>query len=130
MSTRHPSNEELVMKQESPFSLNPRVSVLRHNNAVYMFDPVTRTCASLNDAMLTILTNPSKANSLDDCRNTDSRNLPAVFEKLHSLGILIRPEDACNIEPPNCSHDFSSSLNRLHIFVTNKCNLRCVYCYA
>jgi uncharacterized protein len=105
------------MARESALTLNPRVSILEHGSGLYLFDPVTRSCASLNHAMLALLRDPAAV----DPRG----NLPAVVGRLRSLGILIGPEAS-----PALPFDGFGPPSRLHIFVTSKCNLRCAYCYA
>jgi uncharacterized protein len=117
------------MTPESRLTLNPRVSVFRHNGGVYLFDPATRTYASMNEAMLAFVTKPDDANSFDELSDNDRKGLTDVAEQLHRVGILIAPEsadknDRCGIP------DRSGSMTHLAIFVTTKCNLRCAYCYA
>jgi hypothetical protein len=46
------------MTPELRLILNPRVSVFRHNGGIYLFDPATRTYASMNEAMLAFVTKP------------------------------------------------------------------------
>ncbi|MBU3967157.1 MAG: radical SAM protein [Euryarchaeota archaeon] len=117
------------MTSELRLILNPRVSVFRHNGGVYLFDPATRTYASMNEATLAFVTKPNDANSFDELSDNDRKGLTDVAEQLHRVGILIAPESAekrgrCDIP------DRSGSITHLAIFVTTKCNLRCAYCYA
>lgn len=115
--------------QGSQLTLNPRVSVLRHNGGIYLFDPVTRTCASLNDAMLAFITKPNDVASLKKLFCKDHNGLMDVTKHLCELGILIAPKDAEH----DVSHSMpnnSDSMMNLAVFVTTKCNLRCTYCYA
>lgn len=117
------------MTPESRRTLNPRVSVFRHNGSVYLFDPATRTYASMNEAMLAFVTKPGNANSFDELSDDDRKGLSDVAEQLHRVGILIAPESADKSD--RCSEsEGSSSVTHLTIFVTTKCNLRCAYCYA
>jgi uncharacterized protein len=117
------------MTQESGFTLNPRVSVFRHNGGIYLFDPATRTYASMNEAMRAFVSTPNGANSLGGLSDTERNELMNVADHLRELGILIELADAGEsdrrIDPTG-----SVSMTRLVIFVTAKCNLRCTYCYA
>ena len=115
--------------QGSQLTLNPRVSVLRHNGGIYLFDPITRTCASLNDAMLAFITKPNNVASLKKPFCKDLNGLMDVTKHLCELGILIAPEDAEH-NVSHCMPNNSDSMMNLAIFVTTKCNLRCTYCYA
>jgi uncharacterized protein len=117
------------MAPESRLTLNPRVSVFRYNGSVYLFDPATRTYASMNEAMLAFVTKPDDANSFDELSDNDRKGLTDVAEQLQRVGILIA------LESTDKSNRFgesegSVSMTRLAIFVTTKCNLRCAYCYA
>jgi uncharacterized protein len=117
------------MTPESKIILNPRVSVFRHNGGIYLFDPATRTYASMNEAMLAFVTKPDNANSFDELSDNDHKGLSDVAEQLHRLGILIAPESADKND--RCGMpERSGSMIHLAIFVTTKCNLRCAYCYA
>lgn len=117
------------MTSESRLALNPRVSVFRLNDGVYLFDPTTRTYASMNEAMLTLVTKPDNANSFDKLSDNDCKGLTGLTGQLHRLGILITPESA-NKNDQCGMPDRSSPMTHLAIFVTTKCNLRCTYCYA
>lgn len=118
-----------TIKWISRFTLNPRVSVFTHKGCSYLFDPATRTYASMNEAMLTLVKEPVNANSFDELSDIDCKGFSAVAEQLHRLGILITPGSADKID--RCSiQNRSGSMTHLAIFVTTKCNLRCVYCYA
>ena len=117
------------MIQESRLTLNPRVSVLRHNGGVYLSDPATRTYASMNEAMLAFVTKPDDANSSDELSDNDCKGLTDVVEQLCKLGILITPETANQDDKRSISDDPGSMIN-LALFITTKCNLRCAYCYA
>jgi uncharacterized protein len=114
---------------KSKLTLNPRVSVFRHNNGIYLFDPITRTCASMNETMLSIVTKLDNADSLDELSNKGHKRLTKVIEQLHKLGILIEPETVSKVDGSE-TFDRRSSATNLAIFVTTKCNLRCIYCYA
>ena len=109
--------------------LNPRASVFRHNGGIYLFDPATRTCASMNEEMLVFITRPDGASVLDKLSNRDRKGLMDVADQLRKLGILIKPKTANNGDR-RIVPDSSASTTRLVIFVTTKCNLRCAYCYA
>lgn len=117
------------MTPESRFTLNPRVSIFRHNGGIYLFDPATRTYASMNEAMLAFVTKPDNANSLIELSDNDRKGLTDVAEHMRKLGILIEPETA-NKTARRTLPDSSGPMNHLAIFVTTKCNLRCAYCYA
>lgn len=117
------------MNPESRLTLNPRVSVFRHNGGVYLFDPVTRTCASMNEAMLAFVTKPEDADSFDRFSGRDRKGLMNVTKQLHKLGILIEQGATAKDGERNPPDRFSSEMY-LAIFVTTKCNLRCAYCYA
>lgn len=117
------------MAPESRLTLNPRVSVFRQNGGVYLFDPATRTYASMNEAMLAFITKPDDASSFDELSDNDRKGLTDVAGQLQRVGILIAPESADKSE--RCGMpDRSGSMTHLAIFVTTKCNLRCAYCYA
>lgn len=124
-----PTGKAGRMVSESRLALNPRVSVFRHNGGVYLFDPATRTCASMNEAMLPFITEPSNAGSLGGLRHNDHKELTGIITQLRRLGVLLEPETAAKSEKaavPDCS----AAMTHLAIFVTTKCNLRCAYCYA
>jgi uncharacterized protein len=117
------------MGLESRLTLNPRASVFRHNGGIYLFDPATRTYASMNEVMLTFVTKPDDVNSFDELSDDDRKGLADVAEQLRSLGILIEPETADKSDRQTVP-DSAGSMTQLAIFVTTKCNLRCAYCYA
>jgi uncharacterized protein len=119
----------LPMVQTSWLALNPRVSVLRHNGGIYLFDPVTRTCASLNEAMLAFLKKPGDVGSFGELRGEDRKRLSEVIQHLGRLGILQVPESEVPDNRISVPKE-PAATTRLHIFVTTKCNLRCAYCYA
>ncbi|MDJ0450946.1 MULTISPECIES: radical SAM protein [Methylocystis] len=117
------------MGQASRLTLNPRVSVFKHNDGIYLFDPATRTCASMNEGMLAFLKNQEDADPFEELPDKDCNRLSGIAEKLRGLGILIELKDANKIQRPSAP-DNSGSTTHLAIFVTTKCNLRCAYCYA
>jgi len=117
------------MTPESRLTLNPRVSIFRHNGGIYLFDPVTRTYASLNEAMLAFITKPDDANSFDALSDNARKELTDVAEKLHKIGILIAPNSVSKSKKNGMPDRFDTTTH-LTIFVTTKCNLRCAYCYA
>jgi len=117
------------MSSGSRLTLNPQASVFRHNGGVYLFDPATRTCASMNEAMLAFITQPDNAGFLEKLSNQDRKGLAAVTGQLRKLGILMEPETA-NQSDRRTVPDSSASMTHLAIFVTTKCNLWCAYCYA
>ena len=117
------------MGLENRLVLNPQVSVFRHNGGVYLFDPATRTCASMNDTMLAFIAKPDDTGFLEKLSERDRNGLADVAQRLCKLGILIEPEIA-NKEDRKTVPRGSASTNHLAIFVTTKCNLRCAYCYA
>jgi len=109
--------------------LNQQVSVFRHKGGVYLFDPATRTCASMNEAMLAYVTKHDDVGSHDELPDEDGNGVTDVIEQLRRLGILIESKDACRTYRHNMPEELGLITN-LTIFVTTKCNLRCVYCYA
>jgi len=113
----------------SRLTLNARVSLFRHNGGVYLFDPASRTYASMNEAMLALVTNPDGVNSLERLSGEDRKGLGDVAAQLRGLGILVEPEAAGTGDWP-VAPESASSVTHLAIFVTTKCNLRCAYCYA
>jgi uncharacterized protein len=110
-------------------TLNPRASVFRHNDGVYLFDPITLTCASMNEAMFSFISGPDDAGFLDKLSSRELNELRNVAERLHRLGILIGPETVEKSDRPGIDNG-TASINHLAIFVTSKCNLKCAYCYA
>jgi uncharacterized protein len=106
------------MELESRLILNPQVSLFRQNGGVYAFHPLTRTCISMNEAMLAWLQQPDAVGV---------RESPAD-EQLRKLGILIEPR-ASQVQP-RPAPAVKAPAHQLAIFVTSKCNLRCAYCYA
>lgn len=103
------------MELERGLSLSPDVAVYRLKGGIYAFHPPTRTCISMNEAMLDWLEHP------------DAGSRTAA--ELYRLGILVAPRTGQDASPrsaplkpppPTC----------LAIFVTTRCNLRCAYCYA
>ncbi len=108
--------------------LNPRVSVFSHEGGLYLYDPATRTCASINETMLAFVGDLDAAQPLGEAADRPVQGPTQVVEQLRKLGILIVPEVA------NCDRhttvDGPGSMTNLAIFVTTKCNLRCAYCYA
>jgi len=107
------------------FILNPRVSILKHNGGIYLVDSKTRTYASINEAMMGFILKPDSSNFLND---EELKKVKNAIEYLRQIGILIAPGGSVRAEVP-VKEDISN-ITRLHVFVTNKCNLRCVYCYA
>ncbi|MGO8758433.1 MAG: radical SAM protein [Terracidiphilus sp.] len=106
---------------------NPRVSVFRQDGSIYLYDPVSRTCASMNSSMLAWLEGFPESNP-----DLEAQSIPAeiteLVARLRRLGILIPPEASAG-ERQTAADDFRP-LSYLTIFVTTKCNLRCAYCYA
>ncbi len=117
------------MASESRLALNPRVSVFRHKGGVYLFDPATRTCASINEAMLAFITEPGNAGSLDGLCDNDHKELTGIITQLRRLGVLLEPETVDKSKRAAVP-DHPAAMTHLAIFVTTKCNLRCAYCYA
>jgi len=117
------------MTPESRLTLNPRVSVFRNNGGVYLFDPATRTCASMNEEMMAFVTNPGNVDSFDKLSGTNHKGLINVTKQLRKLGILIE-QGATAKDGERITPDCSGSEMSLAIFVTSKCNLRCAYCYG
>jgi uncharacterized protein len=115
------------MASESRLMLNPEVSVFGHREGVYLFDPATRTYASMNEAMLQFITRPD--DSLDELSDEERLGLTHLTKHLHRLGILIEP-GAVNTTKTSALPDAPGATTTLGIFVTTKCNLRCAYCYA
>lgn len=116
------------MALKSKFMLNPRVSVFNHKGGMYLFDPSTRTYASINETLLSFITKPDNCNSFDEVTDNDYNRLKDVIEQLFKLSILILPESTNKSDVNITTH--SNSMTHLTIFVTTKCNLRCGYCYA
>ena len=116
------------MTSKSNFTLNPRASVFSYKGGNYLFDPATRTYASINETLMSLITKPDNANSFDEVSDNDYKDLQDVTGQLHKLGILILPESLNNRD--GNSSEQTDSVNHLTIFVTTKCNLKCAYCYA
>lgn len=117
------------MEPASRLILNPRVTSFRENDSVYLFDPVTRTCASMNEAMMAYIAEPEKDSLLAAMPEKARADLIGVTESLRDRGILMDWNDAGKDTGPGDAAD-TVGLTRLVIFVTSKCNLRCAYCYA
>lgn len=111
------------------FILNPRVSVFSQEGGNYLFDPVSRTYASINDTLLSFITKPDNADLFNQLSGNDQKDLRDVTKRLYQLGILIQPEFAGRSDIYDHS-GHSDSMTHLTLFVTTKCNLRCAYCYA
>ncbi|MCX6245750.1 MAG: radical SAM protein [Bacteroidetes bacterium] len=124
-----PMNHDRIKNCVANLTLNPRASVFRHNGGFYLFDPATRTYASMNEPMLAFITNPDDTNLFDEISNNECKKIEDVVNHLYRIGILISPESADKIDM--CSEFESHSLTtQLVLFVTTKCNLQCTYCYA
>jgi uncharacterized protein len=117
------------MEPVNRLRLNPQVTTFRENGSVYLFDPATRTCASMNEAMMTFIAQPDKASLLAGMPDKARKELMRVTDSLRERGILMDPIEAGEGAERRQPED-SASLTRLVIFVTTKCNLRCSYCYA
>jgi len=76
------------------FILNPRVSVFSQEGGNYLFDPVSRTYASINDTLLSFITKPDNADLFNQLSGNDQKDLRDVTKRLYQLGILIQPEFA------------------------------------
>ncbi len=111
------------------FELNPRVSIFRHKGGIYLFDPYSRSCASMSEEMLGVLEQLQNSSDFLADFNLVSEGMTNVVAHLRKYGILIDPEDVRMKEWPGKSLR-KASMNRLVIFVTTNCNLRCIYCYA
>ncbi|HEY6873774.1 MAG TPA: radical SAM protein [Geobacteraceae bacterium] len=112
-----------------PLTLNPRVSVFRHKGGIYLFDPATRTYAAMNETLLALVTKPDDVHSAEEVCGDDRTELTEAVMQFRRLGILKRPEEIVQGDRRPAPESFGS-MTRLHIFVTTRCNLRCVYCYA
>lgn len=110
------------------FILSPRVSLLTQDGRIYLFDPVSRTYASMNKKMLSFLSKPGVENAFAGSSVKTRKDLAGIIEHLCSSGILIEKDT----EKGNTFIESGKSFSMPHltIFVTTKCNLRCVYCYA
>lgn len=117
------------MSSGSRLTLNPQVSVFRHDGGVYLFDSATRTCASMNESMLAFITQPDNPRLLEKLSSRDRKGLAEVAGQLRKLGILIKPGTA-NLNDRLTASESPAAMTHLAIFVTTKCNLRCAYCYA
>ena len=117
------------MAPEGRFTLNPRVSVFRQNEGVYLFDAATRTCASMNEAMLALLTGQDHAECPAPPPEVEDQALADLTKRLHALGLLLRNGNEVG-SAAQTGPRVSNPTAHLAIFVTTKCNLRCAYCYA
>ncbi len=116
------------MAPASRLALNPLATLFRHNGGLYLFDPASRTCASMNEAMLAFLTQPDGAGFPTGLSGDDRAALMDVARHLRERGVLVEVKDGGNgtsREPQD-----APSMTRLVIFLTSKCNLQCAYCYA
>jgi uncharacterized protein len=103
--------------------------VFKHKGGMYLFDPFTRTCASINEEMLAFATNSEVSNSYDNVSSSSRKGLMKITKQLRKLDILI--EQGATVKDGECTPpDGVGSDMYLAIFVTEKCNLRCAYCYA
>lgn len=117
------------MNPKSTLTLNPRVSIFNHNGGVYLFDPSTRTYASMKEPMLASLIHHDSANSSNTLSDKESGELSDIRQKLLKAGILVLPGFADESDK-NSNSPRSDVTTNLTLFVTTKCNLRCSYCYA
>jgi len=117
------------MGLEGRLTLNPQVSLFGHNGGVYLFDSATRTCASMNEAMLAYIRQPDSVSTFATLSETDLKELTDVVEQLRKLGILIGPETD-NKSYKRTAPRSLRSITHFAIFITSKCNLQCAYCYA
>lgn len=106
------------MEVESRLVLNPQLSIFRQNGGIYAFHPITRTCISMNEAMLAMLQQPE--GSVRESQTCD---------QMRKLGILVEPRPDGQAKPHPVPA-VKPPAHQLAIFVTSKCNLRCAYCYA
>jgi uncharacterized protein len=111
------------------YTLNPQVSIFRHKSGIYLFDPASCTCASMNEAMLAFITKADADDVLYALSKKDRRRLIAAVEKLRELDILVEKKKVSDSSRRTIANGFESMTN-LAIFVTTTCNLRCTYCYA
>lgn len=115
------------MGHKPRLTLDERVSVFKHNGGIYLFDPATHTCASMNESMSALVTNPHGISSCDELVEENSNSVGDVIKQLHRLGILIEEGKTCR---PDSMPKTLGLMTHLTIFVTTRCNLRCAYCYA
>ena len=119
----------LSVNSELQHVLNPRVSVFKHLDSVYLFDPATRSCASMNDAMLDLIMKPDTEDAIRGLAEDDRQEWMVVDKQLHQMGILIAPHSTPD-KDGRTKGKGAGSTTHFAIFVTSKCNLRCTYCYA
>jgi uncharacterized protein len=103
--------------------------VFSHNGFFYLLDPATRSYASMNESAYALVTNPENQASLSALSGEKRKDLAAAVTHLRKLGILATSEEMDRNGTAPFPED-SATMTRLIIFLTNKCNLRCLYCYA
>lgn len=111
-------------------TLNQNIFTFNENGSIYLYYPHTLTFIKLNKDMFTILKACNGVNTIEQliANNKANRDSYSIFKSLLKKDIIIDRTKVTKQKPKKEKKiDFR---NRIAIFPTTACNIRCKYCYA
>lgn len=93
-----------------------------HQGSAYLYAPLRRLLLRVNAGMLDLVRS-IRSGSLSDAERASADE---SLQVLRSLGLVDAPKDA----PQELQLPTSFEPTEVTLFLTNRCNLHCIYCYA
>ena len=91
------------------------------NDRYFLYAPLRRSVAEVNGSVVAIV-----ARYLDDGPSVLNSPAQSLIESLKDQGVLGDPIPA----PPLFPEQYDFQPHEVTLFLTSRCNLRCIYCYA